>query len=82
MTRLHDDHPERPIFMSEGSEFGVSGAARIVSYFRNWATTYTAWVTMLDQNRKPNNGPFSAGATMVELDTKTTTVKRNFEYYM
>ena len=82
MTDLHNKFPHMPIMMSEGSEFGISGASKIVSYFRNWATTYTAWVTMLDQNRKPNNGPFSAGATMVELNTKTKQVTRNFEYYM
>jgi hypothetical protein len=37
---------------------------------------------MLDQNRKPNAGPFGAGATMVELDPLTKRVTRNFEYYM
>ena len=77
MTTLHERFPDKPIFMSEGSEFGVTGAARIVKYFRNYASTYTAWVTLLDQHRKPNSGPFSADATMVELDTTTKTVKKN-----
>jgi O-glycosyl hydrolase len=74
MSTLHSHHPDKPIYMSEGSEFGVAGASKIVTYFRNWASSYTAWVTMLDQKRKPNSGPFSADATMMELDTRTMKV--------
>lgn len=82
MSRLHEKFPEHDIFMSEGSEYGVGGAAKIIEFFRNWARSYMAWVTMLDNDRQPNSGPFYANPTMLELDKATGAVHRNFEYFM
>ena len=67
MSKLHDAFPKSPIMFTEGSKWGLSGANDIIDILRNWATTYTAWVTMLDSNGKPNAGPYHAGQTMVEL---------------
>merc|ERR1719222_280412 len=82
MTRLHEAHPDKRIIFSEGSTFGSFGAAEIVQIFRNWATSYTAWVTMLDEQLRPNSGPFEASPTMLVFDRHSGKVKYRFEYYM
>lgn len=82
MKRLRERFPNRPVLVSEGSEFGIPGAARIVEFFRNWASSYTAWVTLLDTAQQPNAGPFRANPTMVELDRTTMTVVKRLEYFI
>lgn len=82
MTTLKEEYPDKDMFFSEGSEFGVRGAGGIVDILRNWARTYNAWVTMLDTKMQPNAGPFHPSSTMIELDTETLKPKYRFEYYM
>lgn len=82
MTTLHDEFPDKNIFFSEGSAFGMRGASQIVEILRNWATTYNAWVTMLDTDLQPNAGPFRPSPTMIELDAETLQPNYRFEYYM
>jgi glucosylceramidase len=59
MTTLHDLHPDKDIFFTEKTLWGVVGVDRAAQYFRNWSRTYVSWLTMLDQNGLPNNGPNS-----------------------
>lgn len=82
MTRLHEAYPDKRILFTEGSTFGVRGAVEIVKIFRNWASTYTAWVTMLDTGLQPNAGPFTPSPTMLLLDNKTLAVRFGFDYHM
>jgi glucosylceramidase len=49
---------------------------------RNWASSYNAWVVMLDDQGKPNNGPFPATHAIVKLDSKTLQPERLLEYYV
>lgn len=81
MSSLHEEYPDKDIYLSEYSTYGIDGAAEIISYFRNWARSYNAWVTMLDTNLKPNEGPFIPRPTMVMLDANTLQVTRRLEYY-
>ena len=37
---------------------------------------------MLDQNRKPNNGPFKAGRTIIERNTANNKTVFYFDYYL
>jgi O-glycosyl hydrolase len=82
MTELHNEFPDKHIYFTEGSTFKTRGALRIISFFRNWARSYNAWVIMLDQDRKPNRGPHSASQTCIELNTNDLSVTYNFDYYM
>jgi len=82
MTELHELHPDKHIIFTEGSTFGAKGAAKIVEIFRNWATTYTAWVTMLDSALQPNAGPFKPSPTMLILNNETLEVQYRFEFHM
>lgn len=80
-TELRNAFPEKPIYFTEGSTFWTRGAVQIVDILRNWARSYNAWVVMLDEDRKPNNGPHNASQTCVEL-LRDGTVRYNFDYYM
>jgi glucosylceramidase len=82
MTKLKNAYPDHRIFFSEGSEFKVRGAQQMVEIFQNYASTYNAWVTMLDTNMQPNAGPFKPLSTLIELDTATKTPIYRFEFYM
>lgn len=82
MSILAGEFPGTPIHFTEGSVFGLSGAARLVTLLGHGISGYNGWVTMLDTTGKPNNGPFRASATMIQLDTARMAVHYRFDYYM
>ena len=71
-----------PIHFTEGSVFGIQGAVDLIERLRNWATSYNAWVLMLDDQGKPNNGPFEAKYAAVALNTKTLKPEYLLGYYI
>jgi len=75
MTTLHNAYPDKEIFFTERSVWGTSGMDRIIQYFRNWSCTYNVWVTMLDSDKLPNNGPFIPDPTLAIQDAA------NFDNY-
>ena len=81
MSTFHTRFPAVPLHFSEGSVFGSRGATELISILRNWASSYNAWVTMIDENRGPNNGPFKPSRTMVTLDGKTGGVKYHNDFF-
>jgi len=54
MTELKAAYPDKSIHLTERSLWGVAGADRILQFFRNWASSYNAWVTMLDSTISPH----------------------------
>jgi len=82
MGGFREEFPDKSVFLSEGSMFGLKGATKIIAFLRNWASSYNAWVTMIDSNGGPNNGPFKASRTCVTLDADTLEVDYHFDYYM
>ncbi|GMU91005.1 MAG: glucosylceramidase [Candidatus Hydrogenedentota bacterium] len=82
MSALHDEFPDKQIFFSEGSVYGTRGALQIISYFRNWAQSYNAWVTVIDQDAKPNNGPHECDPTVIVLDTRDMSLEYRNDYYI
>lgn len=82
MSELHHEFPDKAIYFSEGSVYDVRGALQIISYFRNWARSYNAWVTVIDQDRKPNNGPHECDPTMIVIDSRAKALTYRFDYYM
>lgn len=81
MTVFHEEFPRWPIYFTEGSVFSIHGAHDLIERLRNWACTYNAWVTMLDENGRPNNGPFPATSAILKLHTSTLQVEELFEFY-
>ena len=49
---------------------------------RKATSAYNAWVTIIDSDGKPNNGPFKASRTCVMLDAKTLELTYGFDFYM
>jgi len=82
MTVFHEEFPNVPIYFTEGSVFGIKGAVDLIERLRNWATSYNAWVLMLDDHGKPNNGPFDAKFATVALNTKTLESEYRLDYHV
>ncbi len=81
MSEFRAAFPDKHIYFTEGSTFRTTGAITIINILRNWARSYNAWVVMLDEERKPNNGPHHASATCIELKSDLT-VEYRFDYFM
>ena len=69
MSTVQASYPDKDMLMTERSVWGTSGADRIVQYFRNHATLYEGWVSMLDQNRAPERWSGSPDPTMLVQST-------------
>lgn len=82
MSALHAEFPRVPLHFTEGSVFGLRGGVELVERLRHWAASYNAWVTLLDDRGKPNNGPFQASRTIITLDPQTRQPKEHFDYFL
>ncbi|MSU59442.1 MAG: hypothetical protein EXS35_14935 [Pedosphaera sp.] len=82
MTAFHEEFPKTPIHFTEGSVFGIKGAVDLIERLRNWATSYNAWVLMLDDHGKPNNGPFAAKYATVALNSHTLKPEYLLDYHV
>jgi glucosylceramidase len=65
MATVKATYPDKDVMMTERSVWGTAGADRIVQYFRNQATFYEGWVSMLDQNRAPERWSGSPDPSML-----------------
>ena len=81
MSRFHEEFPQTPIHFTEGSVFSISGAHDLIERLRNWACSYNAWVTILDDQGRPNNGPFPATTAILKLHSDTLRIEELFEFY-
>lgn len=82
MTTLATEFPDKHVYFTEGSTFRLAGAYTIMQIFGNGARSYNAWVTMIDDQGKPNNGPHDCSPTCILLNTKTLQPEFRFDYYM
>jgi len=82
MTALHEKFPDKHIYFSEGSVFGVEGIADIIAFLRNWARSYNAWVAIIDHKRQPNRGPHDCSPTCVVLNSEALTLEYRADYYL
>jgi hypothetical protein len=65
MAQVKSSYPDKDVMMTERTVWGTAGADRIVQYYRNQATFYEGWVSMLDQNRSPERWTGSPDPTML-----------------
>ena len=82
MTTLHEKFPDKHVYFSEGSVFGMEGAAQIIAFLRHWARSYNAWVTIIDHKAQPNPGPHGCSPTCIVLNRDTLALEYRFDYYM
>jgi glucosylceramidase len=69
MATVKATYPDKDVLMTERSVWGTAGADRIAQYFRNSATLYEGWVSMLDQSRSPERWSGSPDPTMLVQST-------------
>ena len=82
MSDFLKEFPDRPVHFTEGSVFGLAGAQRLVGLLTNGASSYNAWVTMIDDTGKPNNGPFQAKRTCIMLKSQDLSVDYPLDYHI
>jgi glucosylceramidase len=83
MTDMHNSYPAKGVQVTERTVWGVAGADRIVQYFRNWAKSYNAWVTMLDSNNQPTQWSGVPDPTMMIMSASSpNTYWRTPEFYI
>jgi glucosylceramidase len=72
MSKLHREFPGKSVYFTEGSVYGAAGAGEMIEYFRNWARSYNAWVTVIDHQGKPNvSGFHDCDPTIIVLNRET-----------
>jgi glucosylceramidase len=82
MSAFHNEFPKWPMYFTEGSVFGLPGAKHLIELLTNGVSSYNAWVTMIDDKGKPNNGPFRASRTCTKLNMKRVAVDYTLDYYL
>jgi glucosylceramidase len=79
MSLLHQAHPEVDLFWTEGGpdydspEYATEWCrwgTEFTKILRNWCRSVTAWNLALDENGKPNIGPFNCGG-LVTINSQT-----------
>jgi glucosylceramidase len=76
------EFPDKSVYFTEGSTYKIPGAIKIMTFFANMARSYNAWVTVIDENGKPNNGPHNCSPTCIVLNSQTLGLEYRFDYYM
>ncbi|MFZ0338073.1 MAG: glycoside hydrolase family 30 beta sandwich domain-containing protein [Terracidiphilus sp.] len=89
MTRVHDAFPQKNAYWTEGGPDIHSPdyqtdwshwAQTFNGVANNWARSITAWNIALDEQGKPDVGPFSCGG-LVTIDNATHQVTRSGQYW-
>lgn len=89
MTVVHNAYPQIPAYWTEGgpditdpnyTKDWVKWAKAFTGQLNNWCRSITAWNLALDEEGKPNIGPFPCGG-LVTVNSKTKEVTRSGQYY-
>jgi len=89
MSKARDAHPDAEMYWTEGgpdytsptyaTEWGVWGKT-FTEALRNWCQSATGWNLVLDEQGRPNIGPFSCGG-LVTVHSKTKEITRSGQYW-
>jgi glucosylceramidase len=89
MTRVHDLFPAKNAYWTEGGpdirqpDYATDWAhwsSTFTGILRNWARCIVSWNLVLDENGRPDIGPFSCGG-VVTLNSKTHEVTRSGQFH-
>jgi glucosylceramidase len=89
MTRVHEAFPAKSNYWTEGGpdyrhpDYATDWAKwshTFAGILRNWAQCIVGWNLVLDEQGRPNIGPFSCGG-VVTVDSKTHAVTRSGQYW-
>jgi glucosylceramidase len=89
MTRVHKAFPGKSAYWTEGgpdytmpdytTEWGT-WSQTFTGVLRNWGRCLVGWNLALDEQGKPNIGPFSCGG-VVTIDSRTQRITRSGQYW-
>jgi glucosylceramidase len=89
MTRVHDTFPAKNAYWTEGGpdykdpDYATDWtrwSGIFTGILRNWARCIVSWNLVLDENGRPDIGPFSCGG-VVTLNSKTKETTRSGQFY-
>jgi glucosylceramidase len=89
MSRVHEYHPDIKMYWTEGGPDITAPdyqtdwskwSATFADILQNWCRSIIGWNLALDENGKPNSGPFSCGG-LVTIDSKTHAIMRSGQYW-
>lgn len=83
---VHDAWPEKGLLYTEAGMGGswdtaVRLAQNIILDLQNWASGWTYWNMLLDENRGPRHAGGLGGTSIVQMDTGTGEVTYNLPFY-
>jgi glucosylceramidase len=89
MTRVKEAFPAKHCYWTEGgpdisdpnyANDWAKWSSTFSGILRNWARCIVSWNVLLDENGKPNIGPFSCGG-VVTINSKTRELTRSGQYW-
>lgn len=89
MTRVHNAFPSKHAYFTEGGpdisqpDYATDWAKWAVTFagiLKNWARCIVSWNLILDENGRPNIGPFQCGG-VVTLNSKTGAITQSGQYW-
>jgi glucosylceramidase len=89
MTKVHEAYPEKGTYWTEGGSFfddpkyrteWAKWGTTFAGIVNNWARLITVWNFVLDEQGRPNIGPFDCGG-LVQMDSKTHQIERSGLFY-
>lgn len=89
MTRVHDAYPDKHCYWTEGgpditspdyATNWVNWSRTFTGVLKNWARCIVGWNLLLDENGRPNIGPFHCGG-MVTVDSASHKITRSGQYW-
>jgi glucosylceramidase len=89
VDKVHDVHPDASMHWTEGGPDYTSPTyqtdwadwgATFTGVLRHWCRSITAWNFALDEQGKPNIGPFPCGG-VVTVDSKTRAITRSGQFW-
>jgi glucosylceramidase len=89
VSKVHDAYPDTAMHWTEGgpdytspnyaSDWAEWGRT-FTGALRNWCQSITGWNLALDENGRPNIGPFSCGG-LVTINSRTKEITRSGQYW-
>ena len=89
MTRVHDAHPEKHAYWTEGGPSyrdphyqtdWAQWSTTFAGILRNWSRCIMGWNLALDEKGQPNIGPFDCGG-VITIDSRTKEITRSGQYW-
>ena len=89
MSKVHDAYPDVQLYWTEGGpdykdpEYATdwtNWAQTFTQVARNWCDSITGWNLALDEQGRPNIGPFSCGG-LVTIHSRTQEITRSGQYW-